>query len=102
MKDAATEVEIFETEMEIKSSCINGKVIFNFENFNFHRNYIRNIVISQRISEYRSWRQVKIEIKGDILKIYPGRSSKTEANVGCVFFFQNMKLTMSIISGDRT
>ncbi|KAL5278275.1 ARHGAP21 family protein [Megaselia abdita] len=59
MKDVATEVEIFETEMEIKSSCILGK----------------------RISEYRSWRQVKIEIKGDILKIYPGRSSKTEANV---------------------
>lgn len=35
----------------------------------------------QRISEYRSWKQVKIEIKGDILKIYPGRSSKMEANV---------------------
>lgn len=25
-KDVATEMEIFETEMEIKSTCINGKV----------------------------------------------------------------------------
>lgn len=58
-KDVATEVEVFETEMEVKSSCIYGK----------------------RMSEYRSWRQVKIEIKGDILKIYSGRSSKTETNV---------------------
>lgn len=58
-KDVATEVEVFETEMEVKSSCIYGK----------------------RMSEYRSWRQVKIEIKGDILKIYSGRSSKSETNV---------------------
>ncbi|XP_050330294.1 uncharacterized protein LOC126759514 isoform X3 [Bactrocera neohumeralis] len=57
-KDVATEMEVFETEMEIKSSCINGK----------------------RLSDYRSWRQVKIEIKGDILRIYPGRSCK-ESNM---------------------
>ncbi|XP_065363111.1 rho GTPase-activating protein 21 isoform X2 [Calliphora vicina] len=55
-KDVATEMEIFETEMEIKSTCINGK----------------------RLSEYRSWRQVKIEIKGDILKIYPSRNTKSD------------------------
>ncbi|XP_067640759.1 uncharacterized protein RhoGAP19D isoform X3 [Eurosta solidaginis] len=53
-KDVATEMEVFETEMEIKSSCINGK----------------------RLSDYRSWRQVKIEIKGDFLRIYPGRHAK--------------------------
>ncbi|XP_004521713.1 uncharacterized protein LOC101460900 isoform X2 [Ceratitis capitata] len=57
-KDVATEMEVFETEMEIKSSCINGK----------------------RLSDYRSWRQVKIEIKGDNLRIYPGRSCK-ESNM---------------------
>ncbi|XP_011182372.2 uncharacterized protein LOC105212213 isoform X2 [Zeugodacus cucurbitae] len=57
-KDVATEMEVFETEMEIKSSCINGK----------------------RLSDYRSWRQVKIEIKGDILRIYPGRGCK-ESNM---------------------
>ncbi|XP_054730514.1 uncharacterized protein LOC129239199 isoform X1 [Anastrepha obliqua] len=57
-KDVATEMEVFETEMEIKSSCINGK----------------------RLSDYRSWRQVKIEIKGDLLRIYPGRSCK-ESNM---------------------
>ncbi|XP_037807563.1 rho GTPase-activating protein 21 isoform X2 [Lucilia sericata] len=58
-KDVATEMEIFETEMEIKSTCINGK----------------------RLSEYRSWRQVKIEIKGDILKIYPSRNTKSDNNI---------------------
>ncbi|XP_037934924.1 rho GTPase-activating protein 21-A isoform X2 [Teleopsis dalmanni] len=58
-KDVSTEMEIFETEMEIKSSCIYGK----------------------RLSEYRSWRQVKIEIKGDILKIYPSRTSKSDNNL---------------------
>lgn len=26
-KDVSTEMDVFETEMEIKSSCINGKVI---------------------------------------------------------------------------
>lgn len=78
MKDVATEVEIFETEMEIKSSCILGKVSFSKETKNSNFIFIH---VLQRIPEYRSWRQVKIEIKGDILKIYPGRSSKTEANV---------------------
>lgn len=29
-KDVATEMEVFETEMEIKSSCINGKVCMEF------------------------------------------------------------------------
>ncbi|KAM7348294.1 rho GTPase activating protein at 19D isoform 2-T3 [Cochliomyia hominivorax] len=58
-KDVATEMEIFETEMEIKSTCINGK----------------------RLSEYRSWRQVKIEIKGDILKIYPSRNTKSDSSM---------------------
>lgn len=36
---------------------------------------------------------MKIEIKGDILKIYPGRSSKTEANVSLVCL-QNQLLTI--------
>ncbi|XP_075156729.1 rho GTPase activating protein at 19D isoform X2 [Haematobia irritans] len=58
-KDVATDMEIFETEMEIKSSSIHGK----------------------RQSEYRSWRQVKIEIKGDILRIYPSRNTKSDSNV---------------------
>lgn len=35
------------------------------------------------MSEYRSWRQVKLEIKGDLLRIYSGRHSKSEHNVGC-------------------
>ncbi|XP_058977994.1 rho GTPase-activating protein 21 isoform X2 [Musca domestica] len=58
-KDISTDMEIFETEMEIKSSSIHGK----------------------RQSEYRSWRQVKIEIKGDILRIYPSRNTKSDSNV---------------------
>ncbi|TMW39601.1 hypothetical protein DOY81_015319, partial [Sarcophaga bullata] len=32
----------------------------------------------ERLPEYRSWRQMKIEIKGDILKIYPSRNSKSD------------------------
>ncbi|XP_073833064.1 rho GTPase activating protein at 19D isoform X2 [Musca autumnalis] len=58
-KDISTDMEIFEMEMEIKSSSIHGK----------------------RQSEYRSWRQVKIEIKGDILRIYPSRNTKSDSNV---------------------
>ncbi|XP_061392796.1 putative uncharacterized protein DDB_G0277255, partial [Musca vetustissima] len=58
-KDISTDMEIFETEMEIKSSSIQGK----------------------RQSEYRSWRQVKIEIKGDMLRIYPSRNTKSDSNV---------------------
>lgn len=34
------------------------------------------------MSEYRSWRQVKLEIKGDLLRIYSGRHGKSEHNVG--------------------
>jgi len=33
------------------------------------------------MSEYRSWRQVKLEIKGDLLRIYSGRHAKSEHNV---------------------
>lgn len=47
MKDAATEVETFETEMEIKSSCILGKVGFFkllvskfLDKFVFHREFL--------------------------------------------------------------
>ncbi|XP_070132467.1 rho GTPase-activating protein gacU isoform X4 [Drosophila bipectinata] len=58
-KYVPNELEAFETEIEIKSSCINGK----------------------RMSEYRSWRQVKLEIKGDLLRIYSGRHGKSEHNV---------------------
>ncbi|XP_034672245.1 uncharacterized protein LOC117903844 isoform X4 [Drosophila subobscura] len=58
-KYVPNELEAFETEIEIKSSCINGK----------------------RMSEYRSWRQVKLEIKGDLLRIYSGRHAKSEHNV---------------------
>ncbi|XP_050743601.1 serine-rich adhesin for platelets isoform X2 [Drosophila biarmipes] len=58
-KYVPNELEAFETEIEIKSSCINGK----------------------RMSEYRSWRQVKLEIKGDMLRIYSGRHAKSEHNV---------------------
>ncbi|XP_034136151.1 GTPase-activating protein pac-1 isoform X5 [Drosophila guanche] len=58
-KYVPNELEAFETDIEIKSSCINGK----------------------RMSEYRSWRQVKLEIKGDLLRIYSGRHAKSEHNV---------------------
>ncbi|XP_030379307.1 rho GTPase-activating protein 21 isoform X2 [Scaptodrosophila lebanonensis] len=58
-KYVPNELEAFETEIEIKSSCINGK----------------------RMSEFRSWRQVKLEIKGDLLRICSGRHGKSEHNV---------------------
>lgn len=72
------ELEAFETEIEIKSSCINGKVrIHDKRPGSF---YIIPYPL-QRMSEYRSWRQVKLEIKGDLLRIYSGRHAKSEHNV---------------------
>ncbi|XP_055376704.1 uncharacterized protein LOC129608919 isoform X2 [Condylostylus longicornis] len=57
--DTKCMTDYYETEMEMKSSSIYGK----------------------RITEYRSWRHVKIELNGDHLKIYLIRSSKSDNNV---------------------
>lgn len=78
-KYVPNELEAFETEIEIKSSCINGKVSWSS---NPPKKSDQDLHSFQRMSEYRSWRQVKLEIKGDLLRIYSGRHGKSEHNVG--------------------